>query len=263
MADNAVIEVTINGENALPDNIRVKDLAEIMLSVESMILAVIEQDHPEIAREQIVVGLTNIRRGSTGLQFSVTPSNLALPAYVKVANSIHSGDYKPVPVTIIKPAKVIQDLAIKRGYQVDLGTLNGKREVIATIAADTVIEPTQLVSGATTIYGELIRVGGTTPKVFLRLPDGRGLNCAFIGKKKVQRNVARELAPRIYSWVGLQGVAKWSAQDYILKEFSIESITEYQDVSIVSAMSELSKLVGRFFNPIDDVDRFVAEQRSQ
>jgi hypothetical protein len=75
--------------------------------------------------------------------------------------------------------------------------------------------------------------------------------------------LAQELGRRIYQWVGLTGTARWSIADYSLQEFSVDRITEYEDLSLANAMSELGRVIGRYFDDVEDVETYVAEIRGE
>jgi hypothetical protein len=263
ITSDTLIEITIEGQNVVPGKVSNHELAEILKTTEDMFTSLIEQDNPQLSKEKVFLGLVNIREGSVGLQFAPSLPDITFPAFRKITQSVQQQEYSALPSRTVKSLESIRDLAKKRDWDFALGTMNGRRVIEATINRDTVIEPVPLVSGPSTVYGYLIRVGGKTPKALLQLPNRRGLSCEFQGKHPVKQQVARELAPRIYTWIGLEGIAKWSSKDYSLREFEIQRITDYQDTPIASAVAELSQLVGKYFEGIGDPDEYVARLRGE
>lgn len=106
----------------------------------------------------------------------------------------------------------------------------------------------------TTIYGEVVDVGGITPNVHL--------DC--VGHGKVTANLSRELAiqlaPRLYQVVGLKGIA--TEVDGEITDFSVTELTPYCYEPGTDPCAGLRDLEAKhgFFNGVDPTE-FVRAQR--
>lgn len=128
--------------------------------------------------------------------------------------------------------------------------------MLAEMTAATEIPEPAKVRGETTLYGEVQRVGGATPKVQFRSIDGDLIYC------DATRELTREAAVRLYEQVGLRGEAEWDLKTLRVTSFTIEEILSFEDVGVPSAFAELREIVGRYFDEISDVDAFVEQLRS-
>lgn len=254
MITETVIEIRLAGSGLVPGNVRSKDLAEVIDSVEDMIASLIEREYPEISKEDVIVGLVALKEGSVRLQFASQLPNLVRPAYARLAQSVQKEDYTGLPSSSLDSLKKITSFSRRKNCELEFWTHNGKSEMLATIKPNTLIQPIPLIAGPTTIYGEVIRVGGKHPRAVIQLESTVTVSCTL------DISLAKQLAMRLYTWVGLYGTGKWNAKDFKLDDFNIERILDYEDAPITNAMSELSKLIGGYFDDIDP-EQYVAELR--
>jgi hypothetical protein len=257
MADN-LFEIRLAGKGIAPGTVKSRDLAEIIASIEDMVAAVINQDRPDIGKDQIIVGLSDITEGTLRLHFSSPVAGIVFPAYLKITSSINGQNFHQLPTSSVESLRKLTAFSRKRNCNLEFRTQNGKAHTLDTLAIitpNTLIEPDPIITGNTTIYGEIIRVGGVKSRVLVRLANGKIIRCEF------QRGIARRLGERLYTWVGLEGVAKWNAREYSIEEFTVTDLLEFESGSVVEAFSALKQLAGHYFNDIDDPDDYVNEMR--
>jgi hypothetical protein len=250
-----LMRIRLAGENIAPGTLRSRDLAEIIDSAEDAIASLVVRDNPQLKKDEVVVGLMSIAEGTVSLQFATTLPQLVLPAYWEVTDSIDRDDYKNLPPDSIRSLEKLTRFSRRRNCELEFFGLDGDTSPVAVITPQTVIVSAPLVTGLTTIYGRVIRVGGREPKVMIELPDGQIVYCA------TGYEVARELGQTLYSWVGLRGPAKWSPGDLSLQEFRAEEVTLYEDTPLTEAMERLAHAASGYFDGIDDVQRYVSELR--
>lgn len=255
MANDEIIEIRLTGKDISPEKVRAGDIGEIITAVEEMISLLIIKNHPSITRESILIGITNIRKGSVELQFSSQLPTLAMPAFTLIADSIATGKFNELPVGSVKALQTIATFTRKKHCIAELIALNGDPTILATISPDTKIEPSPLITGETVIYGQLIRVGGRTPRAMIETVDGQTIYC------EVEKGLAKNLGEKLYSYVGLHGTAKWNANTLALEEFFIDDLTDYRDKKIFESTRDLSSLVGKYFSTIKDVKGYVSRLR--
>jgi hypothetical protein len=106
----------------------------------------------------------------------------------------------------------------------------------------------------TTIYGEVVDVGGVTPNVHL--------DCVGHGKVKasLSRELAIQLAPRLYQVVGLRGMA--TEVDGEITDFSVTEVTPYRYQPGTDPCAGLRELEAQYglFSGVDPAE-FARDQR--
>ena len=250
------MQITLSGKDITPANIRARDLADIIISVEESLTSIILKQNPATDPEQLVIGLVDIETGSTKLRFSSQLPQLALSAFVALTTSISNNDYTSLPASSVRAIQKISDFAKKRqciaAFEVPSDTSHSAR-----ITPDSVIDfpENAFISGETTVYGKIERVGGATPKVVIRTGENKSISCA------VSEELAKNLAQRLYSWMGMRGTGTWSTEDYTMEEFNIEEISTYEDQPLEKSINELSSLIGKYWQNEEDVISAVSKIR--
>lgn len=110
--------------------------------------------------------------------------------------------------------------------------------------------------GDTTLYGHLIRVGGSPPVATLVLHDGSSLDCPVTVK------LARKLGPLLYREVGLEGEATWRTGDWEIVAFRPKRLTEYRphEQSLTETFRKLAEVSGGRWDHVD-ADEYMRELR--
>lgn len=251
----AVVELRLTGENVAPGAVRSRELADIITATEDMIASVVVRDDPTLKKDEVIVGLLRVAEGSLSLQFATPLGAPVLLATDEIATSVRDNDYEKLPRSSVQSLRTISSFSRRYNCDLELNRLDGDRKQLAVITPETRIEPIPLVAGSSTIYGEVISVGGVEPAARIRLPSGELVSCA------VTRALAKQLGEKLYSWVGLRGTGKWASKDLTLKEFVGEGISSYEDTPVSEAMAELSQMVGHYFAEVEDVEQHVSELR--
>ena len=103
--------VTLSGKDINPDNIRARDLADIIVSVEDSLSSIILRQDPNTDIEKLVIGLVDIGPGSTKLKFSSQIPQIALSAFVALTTSINNNDFTSLPASSVRAIQKISDFA--------------------------------------------------------------------------------------------------------------------------------------------------------
>jgi hypothetical protein len=135
--------------------------------------------------------------------------------------------------------------------------VNGKPKTLATLTPDFEIPKPGYITGQTTIYGEVVRVGGVEPKVEIKTIAGQTLYCPF------ELKLASQLGALLYQLIGLDGDARWNTQSFEIEDFRVTGISEYRDISLIDAFQSLSAIAGRYYSDIDDVIGYVDDLRRE
>jgi hypothetical protein len=255
MAHDVTVEILLTGEGMSPGKIRSKEIAEVIESVEDMIASVVMRDHPELKKEMIVIGLKSIRQGSIGLEFAPNLVELTLPATRRLTQSIVENNFSILPSSAINSLKKLSAFAKRYQCNAEFFTQNGRLESLAVLTPETQIPDIYPLSGETTIYGEITRVGGAEPKIQFKTLDSQIVYCS------TNKTIAKKAGAKLYTKVGLHGTAEWNSETFEIEEFHVIDISDYEQIPPSEAFEELANLIGDSFDNIEDVDRSVSEIR--
>lgn len=256
MSVNSLIEVRLVGQGLSPGQVKSKEIADLIKSVEEMVSEFIAND-PDISKQDIVVGIDKIESGSLSLQFASNYEEQTLRAFRNIGSFVkNKGETGLFSVALLKPLERIRKFTEDYECAAELREVRGKRELLGIIYPDFSPPERMSFSGETTLYGTIVRVGGTRkPTIELKTIDEKSIRC------DLDRNLAIKAASRLYEEVGLEGVATWDAETLELQRFNVIAIMDYQRVPLTEAFDRLSRSVGDSFARIGDVDEFVKKIR--
>lgn len=255
MAHRTTVEVLLRGDGISPGKLRSKEIAEIIESVEDMIASTVVQDHPELKKESIIIGLRGVREGSIGLEFSPNLEELTLPATYRITRSIVQDDFTSLSNNTLTSLRKLSAFTRRHNCRAEFSTLNGKIEALAVVTPETKIPERYSISGETSLYGEITRVGGAEPKIQFKTLEGEIIYCS------TDREIARKAGTKLYNRVEIQGVAEWNSETLKIETFHVTDISDYEEIRLSEAFEELSDLIGNSLDYIDNVDDFVSEIR--
>jgi hypothetical protein len=247
------ISIRLRGKGISPGLIRSKEIAEILESVEDMVVAEALKADPTLLKEYIVVGIYAIEDRSIGLKFKTTMASVVIPTFLATAEAIGNENFDSLTPQTVKSLQVISSFSKKHSCNAIFGT--GEQIEIATITPDTQIPSPTYIEGLSEIVGKVIRVGGKTPKAMIELTDGATMYC------EVPENIAKELGHQLYSLARFYGQAKWDSKTLELEEFQIISVEEFKNMDSTSMFKELANILGEQFTNVKDVEGYVSSLR--
>ncbi len=255
MTSDITIEIRLSGKDMIPGSVHSREIAEVITAMEDMLTSIVLKKYPQLSKETLVLGLSKIRNQSIGLVFVPNNPELLIPATIEVANSVSTNNYTSLPSKALAALEVLTGFTRKYDCLADFSTRNGKLEHLATITPDTDIPRREMLSGETVIYGDIMRVGGATPKIQFKPLHGPLIYCT------ADRLIVKQAGEYLYSQVGLRGDAQWDAETLEVSELRVREILSYSDTPAIQAFEQLSELIGESFNDIDDVPVFAKELR--
>jgi hypothetical protein len=252
-----ILEIHFVGENISPENIRIGEIAVILDAIENVLLSVVAQEHEGLTKENLTIGLHSVNAGSLGLQFTSKLPEVVTPAFEQVAVSIRNRTIENIPFESIKHFEKILSFVKSHQAQADFIVINGKSKNLATLTADFELPKPGFISGETTIYGEIVRVGGVEPKVEVKTISGKTLYCPF------EFELASQLGALLYQLVGLDGDARWNTQNFEIEDFRVTGISDFRNTPLVEAFQSLSEVAGIYYSDLDDVTSYIADLRGE
>jgi hypothetical protein len=245
------IEVKLTGENVTPLTLSSADLAKMLISVEELVAALIETRFPHLNLEEgeIVVGLTEIVHGSYTTRFKTNYANQAHEVMPLIGDALLHGNMGELPDDALTQLVELQRLTRKHRCNIQFSDVNGTRRELGELTTHTEIalqRPT--VESHDVLYGKVIRIGGETPRVKLHLLTGEDFTCRIT---EVDGNrVAKQLAKQLYTLVGVEGRATRDSRTMRLKDFMIEGLLPYRDVSPREAFEDVANSVKSLIEPM-------------
>ncbi|NVO86552.1 hypothetical protein [Hymenobacter terrestris] len=239
----------LHGGGASPTSFSAKEVAEIIMHLESAFKTLLEAEEGEKA-EQFYISLVDVVDQSNGLRLVPNIPALFTSVFIAITTALAIQDYSGLPVKTIEDLQQVRKVIRTRGCEGDFMVDN---QVVASIKPNTKIEvaASGIVRGETILYGEVTRIGGREPRARISLDTGQIIIC------NVKQAVARSLGAKLYSKVALKGYATWTVSNYELTDFQIESFTDYNPVPPVEAFDRLRDLLGTYWDEIEDVDSFL------
>ncbi|GEM_PF-5161638 len=97
------------------------------------------------------------------------------------------------------------------------------------LEATTTLPETQTFVQHTTLYGQLLRIGGDDPPTaMLRLADGQRVTARLSRARQKGTTLAKRLAAYLYEWVGVRGRIEISLPERQIERLLIEDILDYR-----------------------------------
>lgn len=263
MVDRYRIEIRLVGDNMTPDKVSSRDIGELLPAIEQMIASLIARDNPALGLDEseVVVGLAAIEQGSYKLQFETLYEVEVARAYRQITGAISADNYGSLPLKSIEAIKIVRKFTRKYKTDTQFWEKNGRYAQLATVTVTTKIDvETTTITGKTTLYGTVIRVGGENPpRAKLRLLDGTLITCNITETNILK--VARELGRRLYSMVGVHGTARWDTRDMSIEYFLIDELTPYTPTRVGQALEALYNVAGEYYDSVPDIESMIADAR--
>lgn len=227
----------------------VRAIADVIGALENILL-------PEPDSEPVELGLIDITRGSAVYRCVSSNRDQTTNRLRLVGRLIQEEESTNGVLGQVFPhLKTLSEAARLGGGELSIRRIDGKkRETLATILPDTYtqLKSAYTVSGQTTLFGELKRVGGATaPKCMIRaLGQRRAIYCALTQRQ------ARVLARQLYQKVVLEGEAVWLRGCWDIVDFLVLRIVPYRKRSLAAARELLRNAGAERWDSVPDSDIF-------
>jgi len=238
-------QIHIDGDVS-PDSLDAGDLAAILGAWADAIRSAGAQRKlpPEIARFSV----SNVEEGSVGLSLTFQTRDAAALLVEEVHNWT-SSRLLDIPRGIRGSISTLRSVCHRLNVSTWIGSPSG---VKAVVEPNDAVVPVQI-AGETTLYGEVVRVGGEQPAIRIDTVYGT-VTCT-----NVSEEIARVAARQLYQSVTVTGHAEWNAETLQLAQFDLKSL---EPVFLADPMATISELADKYGDRLSgDSDSILRELR--
>ncbi|WP_139173811.1 hypothetical protein [Hydrobacter penzbergensis] len=246
-----ILELKFHGNNISPESVKPSEVANIIAAFERLLLQQAKADEPGIDVDEVLFCFEKIENNSLDLLFKpVKVKEIIVGSYLLLATAVSTGDYTNVSKGAIQPLKEIVKFTKKHNC---LGQFNHNYKTISNFTKDLEINYAipNSISGETTIYGKIIRIGGEEPRLHFRINEDEKL--IF----DINEKLAKELAHQLYEYIGLVGVATWDATNFNIENFEILKIVRLDNQPLNIAFDEIKGVIGKYWDEVEDVENYL------
>lgn len=251
------LKIKFEGQGISLGTISSNELADILSSYESALIHTIQKDNPELKDAPVFVSLTNVKEGSAEYLLSPTHKEVTLAAADRINVAIKERKTNTLPYKTVENLNSIWKFTYRRNCKAVLNGSNRVQSVEINPDWEIKIDETFFYTGETTIYGRLERVGGSKPRIRVKLDDDQ------VVFSDVPSQMAKILATRLYESVALKGLAKWRIDDYSIEEFKALDYILIEDLPIKESIEELGNVIGKYWKKIASPDDYLNNLRYQ
>jgi hypothetical protein len=261
-----LFEVRFEGSGIYPEKIPLRSLVTTLSAVQRLAAgsSPLEDGETDDEKEQEEesLRLLDVKRGSAIFQISAPTTSDPKPALERLRivgdflgkreNDVEDIDYA------LSPIRDLSNTARSLNCTITLREPGRDKRVLA------VFEPTSyelianllLVEGETSFVGKVQRVGGATDvRCGMRVSfQNRMLICRILEKE-----VARTIGKRLYEDVVVQGTASWLKNSWKMVSFTIKSVLQPTQGSLLEAFDELREAGGKSWDAISDPAAYLKE----
>lgn len=255
-AKSNTIKCIIEGSNISPELLSAKELAELITALEHTLVATANK-HSKNRSKEFIISIVGINKGSLSLELKgnyVEETNEAIQA---IGWAINKREFNRLTKDSVDGLKSIFNFLDKHKCKAKF-CFSSEGEPTAFL--DPTIElpdsKQYQISGETTIYGQLIRVGGVKPRATLRVAEGEDIFC------DIKEHQVHQLASKLYQRVSLTGIASWDIDTYKILSFKVTDFEELEEVPIDKAIQDLAKTIGKYYEDVDDPIAYIQKLRS-
>lgn len=247
--------VVFKGGDIYPESIPLRKVFDAVKAVQQLAkLDVGDGDEDQSVR------LIGVARGSAAFRCYARDEDSARDNLRQAGMMLDRGRLVPDAGFAIRPIDELSRLARSLGCTIRIE--RDRTDVLATIQGDSYdkLVGSSLISGETTITGEVKRVGGATGRrCMLRLPSRLELLYCDVASEQV----ARELGNHLYEDVVASGTAQWLKLNWEIVGFRIASVTTVAQGSLSEAFGALRAAGGDAWDHVDKPGALLAEIRGE
>ncbi|RKZ00503.1 MAG: hypothetical protein DRQ13_00250 [Ignavibacteriae bacterium] len=254
-ANKDILEMILTGEGIKPDSLKASEVADLISAYEHSLLSIIARENPKADLDDTFISLIDIQENSAHFKFKPKAKELFISAALIMNTALNTNQLESLPYKSVESLNKIWLLSKRKNCTTEFTSSEEIPKAQITPENEIKISGEFFYQGATNIYGVIERVGGTVPRVRIRLDDN---SIIYV---ELNQNLAKAIAKNLYETVGLKGIARWRKEDFAIEDFEVEEILFYKDTTNELAFNELRKVVGSYWDEVPDASEYLNKIR--
>lgn len=256
LVNTDTIKCIIIGNDISPEKLPAKELAEFITALEQSLVATAIK-HSRIRDKEFMISIVGINKGSLSLDLKGNYAEETINAIKTIGYAINNKNFNLLTKDAVSGLKTIFHFLNDHGCKAKF-CYSTEGEPTAFLDPNTELPDLKeyQISGETTLYGQLIRVGGVKPRATLRIAEGEDVFC------DVSAEQAHKLANKLYHRVSLTGIAIWDIDTYKILSFKMMDFEELEDVPLDKAIKDLADILQTYYEDVNDPVTYIEKLRS-
>jgi hypothetical protein len=223
-----------------------------------------EQDRiEEVATSIAPLHLIKVASGSARYCVSANDPTRTVRTLAEAGHALANPDSEEWNLDLLSPIEELSNIARSLGCAIEFKQPGRDGEVFATIDSDSyaALSATAFVTGESSVYGYLERVGGATDqRCGLRLPSQRRkmIYCTVQSEELIRR-----LGQHIYENILVSGTVTWFRREWRVKQICVKDFEPSKTGSVLDTLERIYEAGGQAWDDVDDPEGFIAEMRSE
>jgi len=243
MKKKPTFSVKFKGSGISPETVPLRTVADTISAIQRLAIG---SEIDEDFKADDTIHLVNVKKGSAVFGcFTNIPG--AVDGLRRVQASIESQNDLDF---LFSPVRQLSKVAKRLKCEIVVELPD--KTVIVDFDQDSFdrVSKGMVISGPTTLVGEIKRVGGSTRNhCAVSIPGRRKLlHC-----KVADAALARQLGKLLYETVVLEGKAKWAGSSFYIVEFRVSKVRKVKQTSAKNMLSALREAGGSDWDSVDDV----------
>jgi len=205
--------------------------------------------------------LIQVTSGSTRYGVSANDPKRTIKILTEAGLALKDAGADEYDFNLLSPIEDLSGIARSLACSIQFKEPGKDGKVFATIGAESysTLAARAFVTGDSSVYGYLERVGGTTElRCNLRLPaqPNKLVYCTV-----QTEDLIRQLGQHIYQNVLVSGTVTWFRKAWRIKTILVKGFEPAKTGSIRETLDRIYEAGGKAWDDIDDPDKFIAEMR--
>lgn len=245
-------KISIIGDSVSPENLSYKALVKILDNYVDALYELSKSRNSALNKKKLDFTLTDIQSGSYEITMTDNYGCDLSESQIELADFLEADRFEQLPDKSIQCLRSMADDLDGYNWQLTLFAKSNKK---VTFLPKKFIVKTETYKEETTIYGTLIQIGGRKPNIHLEIPGRSNLLICDINE-----SMAKELALKLYTEIGLSGIADRYINSTEIKRFKVVEILPYDPSSYDENINRLRELFGEIHTDLSP-DEYFAKLR--
>ena len=260
-------EIRLVGHQVKPWDVPMRALARTLNAVQRLMEPTTEEGATKQDKEAAIsimpLHLIDVKSGSARYAVSANDPERTIRTLTEAGLALENPGAQEWDLDLLSPIEDLSDVARSLMCSIEFRKFGKDETVFATIVGNSysTLAATAFVTGESSVYGYLERVGGATEqRCGLRLPTqpSRMIYCTVETEELV-----RKLGQHIYENIMVSGTVTWLRKAWRVKTVRVKDFELSKTGSILEALDEIYEAGGKAWDEIDDPESLIRELRGE